>query len=81
MPACTGTAAVKVDHTVDSIRFEHPSIGEVTVRQDLEFRMLLMLLPLKLLLQQLQLLLLQLQLLLLLLQLLLLLMQQLLLLT
>lgn len=44
MPACTvkvhgqGTAAVKVDHTVDSIRFEHPSIGEVTVRQDLEFR-------------------------------------------
>ena len=36
--ACTGTAAVKVDHTVDSIRFEHPSIGEVTVRQDLEFR-------------------------------------------
>ena len=32
---CTGTAAVKVDHTVDSIRFDHPSIGEVTVRQDL----------------------------------------------
>ena len=24
-----------MDHTVDSIRFDHPSIGEVTVRQDL----------------------------------------------
>ena len=35
MATCTGTAAVKVDHTVDSIRFDHPSIGEVTVRQDL----------------------------------------------